>query len=154
MRRIGWIALLLLVTPFVSSGAVESPAIPRGHCDMRNTAKGLWCEKCYKVIDLKELKKLKKKTCPTCDGKIDIVQLCVKPTYLCIKSPRPNPTRCRCCKKTIVKLNYSLVVLRCTKCGKEGTTTRCTDLVCRSKGFRRKRACSKTGSPPHSTPTR
>ena len=154
MRHIGWLTLLLLAAPFVSTEAAVSPAIPRGFCDMRTVTRGLWCEKCYKVIDLKELKKLKKKTCPTCDGTITAVQLCVKPTYLCIKSPRPNPTRCRCCKKTIIKLNFSRIVLRCTKCGKEGTTTRCTEPVCRSKGFRRKRACLKTGAPPHSTPSK
>ena len=152
MRHIGWFTLLLLVAPFVSTEAAVSPAIPRGLCDMRNIQKGLWCEKCYKVIDLKELKKLKKKTCPTCDGKITAPQFCVKPTYLCIKSPRPKPNRCKCCKKTIVKLNYSLIVLRCTGCGKEGSTTRCTEPVCRAKGRRRKRACKKTGSPPHNTP--
>lgn len=136
MRNLATLALLL------------TAAAPRGPCDLGAIQVLPYCPKCDKDLAKEELKKGK---CVKCEGAVQPAEFCVKKLYLCIKGPQPAP--CKCCKDVPTKPDRARVLTRCGGCGKECPTGgKCGEEVCRSANKKVKKACSRTGVPPHATP--
>ncbi len=148
MSRRAWILLALAAAV---SGARPAAV---GPCDMKTPASLPWCEKCKKEIDKKDIKK---NACPTCKGKLKLVEFCVKKGYRgCTRGCHPGiqPAPCECNgqknvgEPVIVKARTER---RCEKCGGVAAGPGlCEQGPCRAFSYKAKKFCGKSGtSPPH-----
>ena len=100
-------------------------AVFAGDCSVSTTEKGMWCEKCDKVLDKDKIDK--DGMCKECKVKVKEIELCVKKVWACVcggsvdkccgKCPRYHDKAGDCCgKKTKETTNRARVQYVCSGC--------------------------------------
>ena len=143
-------AKLLTVLSLAALVAAAPAPARRGPCDLKSTVKKAWCDTCSAYLSRADVKA---GSCPKDKKRVEVREICIKPTYVALCHPnKTGLSPVKCCGTTYDKPvdDEAPVVFKCDGCMQSAFTINVKHAEgCGSR--KAKKTCEKSGTAPHAT---